>query len=530
MGNRKNKRLKKTRTPKKKQTEEEVEEEQFLREVTNKEVSEERIEEAEQLLEEVPEEEEQNQMEEAEQGQMEEAEQGQMEEQRRKSRLVLLSSYLGPLVREHVPVIIDNWRKVTEDIITVLCKYIKMRFDVDEEFKKDALFKQMGEDKYAFKVVSDAYRERRQKQIPHTCGRKGMVRLREDLVKASEDPSKVSRLRVWVKSRTKKDGTPVNVNAAEKIRKASEIELEGREDSSSTNPKQDLITEILGPDQPGRLRAMSRDINTSKLNCLQIKNSFMAAMEEKHVSLEKQVYDLQQQIARMNNQGQETDVSENSNNKSVNTKLLPKCYLVDWSAVDVNVAEGRVVSSEPYELVNGIPLEPNAVKSPFSSSNNKCKLMDYVHNEEVVAVGRWQTKEPKTLVNGLPLGPNAIKVYVDESSTEGSPVTPPAPTKQPAATMRAKSPVIPASPLRRSERNKFKPNKKIKLLDLSGNNVVVVEGRWSSSNPEHLVHFQPLGPVACRVFVDVLKVKDAAVWRTSSDIEYMEDALGSSLA
>ena len=41
----------------------------------------------------------------------------------------------------------------------------------------------------------------------------------------------------------------------------------------------------------------------------------MAAMEKKHVSLEKQVYDLQQQIARMNNQGQETDVSENSNNK-----------------------------------------------------------------------------------------------------------------------------------------------------------------------------------------------------------------------
>ena len=35
---------------------------------------------------------------------------------------------------------------------------------------------------------------------------------------------------------------------------------------------------------------------------------------------------------------------------------------MDWSAVDVNVAEGRVVSSEPEELVNGIPLGPNAVK------------------------------------------------------------------------------------------------------------------------------------------------------------------------
>ena len=35
---------------------------------------------------------------------------------------------------------------------------------------------------------------------------------------------------------------------------------------------------------------------------------------------------------------------------------------MDWSAVDVNVSEGRVVSSEPEELVNGIPLGPNAVK------------------------------------------------------------------------------------------------------------------------------------------------------------------------
>ena len=30
--------------------------------------------------------------------------------------------------------------------------------------------------------------------------------------------------------------------------------------------------------------------------------------------------------------------------------------------------------------------------------------------------------------------------------------------------------------------------------------------------------------------MDVVKVKDAAVWRTSSEIEYMEDALGSCLA
>ena len=33
----------------------------------------------------------------------------------------------------------------------------------------------------------------------------------------SEEPSQVTRLKVWVKSHTKKDGTPVNTNAAEKF-------------------------------------------------------------------------------------------------------------------------------------------------------------------------------------------------------------------------------------------------------------------------------------------------------------------------
>lgn len=44
-----------------------------------------------------------------------------------------------------------------------------------------------------------------------------MVRVREELAESSSDPSSVSRLRVWVKSHTKKDGTPVNENAAEMI-------------------------------------------------------------------------------------------------------------------------------------------------------------------------------------------------------------------------------------------------------------------------------------------------------------------------
>jgi len=95
--------------------------------------------------------------------------------------------------------------------------------------------------------VSDTYKARRKKQIPHTTSRKGIVRLTEEMARyllhlccllfyayclyvvtvtqmlffvqklESRDPSSVTRLQVWIKSRTKKDGTPVDTNAAEKI-------------------------------------------------------------------------------------------------------------------------------------------------------------------------------------------------------------------------------------------------------------------------------------------------------------------------
>lgn len=244
------------------------------------------------------------------------------------------------------------------------------------------------------------------------------------------------------------------------------------------------------------------------------------------------------------------------------------------------VAVGRWQTKEPKTLVNGLPLGPNAIKVYVDEVLNpdayiwrptvgKTAMEDYqncflawpansvMFDSETPSstAGSSKSASPAFKNQKSPLSATATAKPATgvnvQSSAQGSPVTPPAPTKQP---------VIPASPLRRSEvvsvlalldwlwlsflnigsalwycglwlqRNKFKPNQKIKLMDLSGNNVVVAEGRWSSNHPEHLVHFQPLGSGACRVFVDVVKVRDAAVWRTSSEIEYMEDSFGSCLA
>jgi len=43
------------------------------------------------------------------------------------------------------------------------------------------------------------------------------------------------------------------------------------------------------------------------------------------------------------------------------------------------------------------------------------------------------------------------------------------------------------------------------MLDLEGSDTVVVEGRWSSSDPNALVHHIPLGSNAVRVWVDIAR-------------------------
>ncbi|XP_024016375.1 uncharacterized protein LOC112089853 [Eutrema salsugineum] len=73
-------------------------------------------------------------------------------------------------------------------------------------------------------------------------------------------------------------------------------------------------------------------------------------------------------------------------------------------------------------------------------------------------------------------------------------------------------------------------NKKCLVMAITGKKRVIAEGRWSTNDPLQTVHFVPLGPNAVKVWIDVVKVKDACVWRPSSEIECMEDAIGTTIA
>ncbi|XP_056862991.1 uncharacterized protein LOC130510571 [Raphanus sativus] len=439
---------------------------------------------------------------------------------------VKLSSYLGPLVREHVPVTLESWKKLTDEVKTMLWKSVQARFEIDDDYQRDALLKHMGalwrssksrlvtqindsennqqrmklrpknvppvewrkfvklKTSQEFKVLSDSYKDRRSKQIPHTCSRKGMVRLAEEMKKNSDNPSGVSRLKIWVKSRTRKDGTPINTNAAEKIQKAAELV------NVAKNRDEDTLVQLLGPDNHGRLRVMGRNMSKTKLACFQVKNKTMSEMQEKQIELEETVEHLRAQLAKVQNQvGEENEVGENSAARSVNKKTQKRCLIIDWADEDGNVAEGRIISSDPEDIMNDSRLGPTDVKVFVDSATepdaylwrparNMCTIKEAVGH--IIA---WPKNKCVELGQGLqpediaPLGSKANSLN------------------------------------------------KCKLLDLSDDSVVVGEGRWQTQEPKALVNGIPLGPKAVKVFLDVILEPQTFLWRPTSDVAYLEDCL-----
>ncbi|KAK9943326.1 hypothetical protein M0R45_008938 [Rubus argutus] len=326
---------------------------------------------------------------------------------------ISLSSYLGPLVREHVPVTLSDWRKLDDGIKVVLWKSIQARFDLDQEWQKAIVFKSMGciwrasksrlvskiqaaknkserlqlkpkniqnrtewkrfvraKTSTAFKAVSEKYRAIRRKQIPHTCSRKGMARLAEDMKKNSSDPSSVSRVKIWIKSRTRKDGKPVNTQVSETIEKLNQIEGISAS-SSTTSVRDDALSKVLGEDKPGRLRGMGRGMTITKLTFFQTKDKYVAKMQEEHSNMQERINHLENLVNKLvtDKIGGEADKTRDKTSTAVPSaehqhqhQFKKKCKLLDWSGTEEIVAEGCWISSDPKELVNQIPLGPNAMK------------------------------------------------------------------------------------------------------------------------------------------------------------------------
>lgn len=103
---------------------------------------------------------------------------------------------------------------------------------------------------------SERNKANRGKQIhKHAGGTKSLARLaEEDFQKTGVRPS---RKDLWIKSHTRKDGTPIDQAAADVISKLRELEASTPPASgaSETGPN-DLLAQVLGPEKRGRVRGL----------------------------------------------------------------------------------------------------------------------------------------------------------------------------------------------------------------------------------------------------------------------------------
>ncbi|KAK9176818.1 hypothetical protein WN944_028837 [Citrus x changshan-huyou] len=274
---------------------------------------------------------------------------------------VLYSSFYGSLVKEAVSINCDDWRYVPK--------------------QQKALLLRALEDK------SKVFKEMRAKQdIPYTGSRMGYARMQDKMKKNSSNPSEITRIDVWIKAHTKKNGEP----SSSKVVEVKEMyEAEKNSDlleAQSKSVKNDILSKFIGPEQGGRVRGQGAGVTLSKLEAI-------SQQTKKEAKMQEQIDTLQDTIKQM--QGFMDD-----QNKLIQS-LMSKLSEASNDGQNQNLSTSTQSNSTPQHV------SPNR-------KGQKCKLLNWLEVDEVVAIGRWVTNDPNAMVHCVALGKNASRVWVDE--------------------------------------------------------------------------------------------------------------------
>lgn len=82
--------------------------------------------------------------------------------------------------------------------------------------------------------------------------------------------------------------------------KAAEIATGAKQ--TGKNEDEDTLIQVLGPDNPGRMRAMGRNVSKTKLACFNVNHKSISEMQEKQIQLMQKVNELQSELAKVKNQ------------------------------------------------------------------------------------------------------------------------------------------------------------------------------------------------------------------------------------
>ncbi|CAL5384394.1 unnamed protein product [Camellia sinensis] len=320
---------------------------------------------------------------------------------------VHLSTLEGVLARKMVPINIDYWFEVPDEIMEKLWACVKLKYKVHDIHKTRVMQKfaklwrnykselsrkvrtlaaagkghlarnialtepdKIGMDEWkAFvknrlsKASFEKFKEMRAKQkVLHTMSRKGYARLEEDMKNQSQDPDSISRVDVWIKGHTRQKGKPIN----EVLKEAVNKNAYQNQNMRQLNEKLLLLEQELREIKAEMLKGKRQNEEPSKgANGHSHGETQENGRDEHRVrgGGECRMHSQQNIWGDENNEDDEDiwlhDANETGNGGSLDNA---KCKLLNWDGIKVVVAEGTIASTDSKALVHHVPLGPGCWK------------------------------------------------------------------------------------------------------------------------------------------------------------------------
>ncbi|KAK9226379.1 hypothetical protein WN943_011426 [Citrus x changshan-huyou] len=195
---------------------------------------------------------------------------------------VLYSSFYGSLVKEAVSINYDDWRYVPKQQKALLLRALEQKFVLEGDAIKKCTLQMMGKvwrahksrltkkldarpshvkpaewetfikkkTSKAFMDKSKVFTEMRAKQdIPYTGSRMGYARMQDKMKKNSSNPSEITRIDVWIKAHTKKNGES---SSSKVVEVKSEASNDGQNQNLSTSTQSNSTPQHVSPNRKGQ--------------------------------------------------------------------------------------------------------------------------------------------------------------------------------------------------------------------------------------------------------------------------------------
>ncbi|KAF5203464.1 Transposase, Ptta/En/Spm, partial [Thalictrum thalictroides] len=371
---------------------------------------------------------------------------------------VSLSTELGNIAKDMVPLNFDDWRTIPKDHKNFYWFTIQEKFIVDEKLGRPYALKEIGKlwrarksrlrrkirackskmelralrkkcgvqksdwkifvknmSNRAYKKKSKKFQEMRAKQdLPHTCSRKGYARLEDEMKRECTNPSSITSTDIWVLGHTKRNGEPSNARVARKMKRIREVQDSTTASSSPQTIENDPLAQVLGPDCYGHTRALGSEVASSKLGLTPQQMVIVTQCQEQIASMKQDMDRLTNLVYSQNDlintlmakrQGQCVGSGQFTQSLAAFTPTLTNPCPTNF---DVSSPIGTV---SPY-FANPVASIPQVYRS--IAKNSKCQLMNWLKPNEIVAFGRWETSDPNVEVHFKSLGVGASKVWIDK--------------------------------------------------------------------------------------------------------------------